>query len=916
MAVATSLGISEAAAETAASVLARAALVHRFDPLELIPADAGPIVEARALALVARDATETALPETNADGQVVTLWRLTPDARRRELRKLRDTGKLEAALKQAEAAAGDTFARHLQTALQGRMNPGSVRPDERESAAAAARFAAEVMDATRAGTMKDAVLELRTTLAEAAEEQRTSSSLPGKLVGRARELATLEAFAATGAIAQSDRLPVAGTRAIEVAAYLLAGPSGAGKSALVADVVRRWRDYRTYVVWPSSWTSWDEVRGFMATILESAGGRAMRASRRLMELSLGRAGTGRIVVLDLDRIALAIGGEIEWTEEVTRQIGLGTPALVERLRALRKRVRASRRLLDPNGTCVTARIAATADLKQGLAQLVEAEADAPLPLVVVLDDFEEVVARSFPVGADRLAETLFGRVLHFADSFASLTRTSGTPLFSAVRIIAAGNEVPPRDNASLARWFEARMELRPWDATAIPAALPTEGIAEPAAPDAARARDRSQQVGPLRMHSAEVAMLPAEEREAAVLSRMEFARREGRALLDSNETADLFASDPATAPAFGNSPDRLFDFLRERAISTRIDYAFTFGDFAGAAGIGWRRIATIPDLPDLSEPWRLPGDPVLHWIWQAALAALAIEDATAARPALENFLVKFARCIDPAHALADATGLVLAAAATIALDARLSPELPATTKVLADQAAALARVRSFADLRILALHPSWRDPHALPPKPPQIPRKLRIPYRHLRIFSESLLAEPLASMRIDGQARLLAFVADARIEAPSSTAIDAVAIAEGNHIELDIESFSERDDRSGRTRIADMLVGLSPELYDVVLVASSEADKATSAAIDHAIGELRSRAPFWPRDLVPERTPARDRDRRAGLIARTIIHADRCGLLGALLETATEQVGTQRLRDVTRLVQRYEALRRRAFIGD
>ncbi len=896
MAVATSLGIGREAAEAASTALARAALVHRFDPLALIPAVAGPAVEAQALALVARDATETDWTDPAVPGQVRILWRLTPEARRRELRKLFEEGKLDAAVKAAATATDDPFARHLRGALQGRMNAAAVAPGERESAAAAARFAADVMDASRTGKPTEAVQALGATLAEAAEEQRASATLCGKLVGRGSERAALEAFATTGRVPPSDRLPSSEPRAIEIAAYLLDGPRGAGKSALIADVVRRRRGYWMRIPKPSSWTHWREVADFAMNVAESYAGQAMSASRRLMDRTLGRAGTGPVVVLDLGRLALAIGGEIEWTTEVTRQIGLGTPALADRLRGLRKEVRAHRMLLDPTGTCVTAKVAACADLKQGLATALEAERAAGPPLVLVLDDFEEVVARSFPAGGDGIAETPFGRVLRWADSLASLARPSGAPLFSVVRVIAAGNASPPLDTAGLARWFEARMELRPWREPGTP---------EAPAPSADRALERYRRVGPLRMHADEIASLSDEHREAAVLSRLEFSRQEGRTVSDSGETAAAFATQPSAADGTGKSPDQLFAFLREREIGARIACAFTFGDFAAAAALGWRRIGTVADLPDLSEPWRLPGDPVAHWIWQAALAALAIEDASAARSTLEDFLKKFARRLDPARAPADATGLVLAAAATVALDGRLPPQVTALTPALAETASSLAGVRTVADLRLLALHPAWRDSHSPTPK------KLRIPYRRLRLFSESLLAEPDPSLQLVGQDRLLAFAVDARVEAPTAWDIDAFACSDGKHIELFLAPDADQ-----RMRLADILVGLSPELYDVVVVALIAADRTASAAIDHAIGALRDRAPFWPRDVVAATIPPRDRDRRAGVIARAVIHADRCGLLRGLLESTTEQVGSERLRDVTRLVQRYEALRRRAFAGD
>lgn len=905
MTVATPEAVARAAAEAANAALARAALVHRFDPLALISAAAGPDVEARALALLARDATETDWPDPQAPGQVETLWRLTPEARRRELRKLRDAGRLEAALQEAAAAAGDTFAKHLQRALQGRTDPGSVAPEERESAAAAARFAADVTDVSRPGKTTAAVHELRTALTETALEQSASKSLPRRLVGRGSERAMLEAFAATGAIAPSDRLPAADRRAILVPAYFLGGPHGAGKSALLADVVSRWRFYRMPVPAPASWTNWREVADFATEFVDSLARRAIFAARRLADRMRGRPGSGRIVVLDLGRLAMAIGGEIEWTADVTRQIGIGAPELTRHCAALREQIRANRMALDPSGKSVTALHAASADLKQGLTELVGPELAAGLPLVVVLDTFEEAVARSFPAAEADLDESLFGRVLHWADSLATLEISSGAPLFGAVRVVAAGCAQPPLEAAGLARWFVARSEIAPVEVPGVAVQAETLHADVPAASRQQPALARYQRVGPMRLHADEVAQLPEPLRDDALTSRLEFARAQGVRLRAPADLAGL--DDGATsfrdAGEIGRSPDHLFAFLREREIGARIDYAFTFAEFSTAAAIGWRRIGTITQFPDLSEPWRLPGDPAAHWIWQTALAALALEDASAARARLEDFLGAFARAlVDPSRAGADATGLVLAAAATVALDGRIPAEVGALTGVLAEAADALATVRTFADLRLLALAPLWRDPSAA------APRRVTIPYRRLRLFSESLRTEPPAALRLGGFERLAAFVADARLEAPTAREIDAFAIGDGRALEVMLATDADQ-----HARLADILVGLSPELHDLVVVAAIEADRLASAAIDQAIEATRARAPFWPRDLAIAPVPVRERDRRAGLVARTVIHADRCGLLCAFVESLAERVDGDRLRDIARLVQRYEALRRSGF---
>jgi hypothetical protein len=895
MAVATPLGAAGEAARIAGAALERAALVHRFDPLDFIPASAGPAVEAQALALVARDSTEADPSDRTATESAEILWRLTPEARRRELRKLVAEARLETALEQAGARDDDSFAEYLHSALRGEMNPASIDPTQRESAAAAARFAAEVVDRDRAAKIDDALRELQTSLSQSAAEERTSGLLSGRLEGFEDETAALEAFAATGAIRPSDLLPAPDLHAVEIAAFLVEAPSGSGKSALLADIVRRWRGYRLHAPTLPAGADMRQTTAFASNFVRTLMDRAWFAALGLVKKLLGRAESRHILVLDLDRSALAIGGEIAWTAEVTRQIGLAEPALGKRLGDLREEIRQNRMLLDASGKHVTALFAASADLERGLAEALEAELPPSPVLIILLDSFEEAVGRSFPVGGEGIAETMFGRVMRWADSFDCLTTASGAPLFGAVRVIAAGRESPSLEDVRLARWFAARLRMRP--------------VAEPEIRAGSEAHSLAlyRRVGPLRLHADDVARLPANEREAARLARSGYARRQGHLLSDTRFGSDGAegSEDRESTAAIGKSPDELFAFLREPKISIEIDTAFIFADFAAAAGIGWRRIGTIAEFPDLSEPWRLPGDPISHWIWQAALAALAVEEIAPVRSRLEYFTSAFAHRLDPSRAGTDATGLVLAAATTIALDGRLPPEVREATEALAAMAEELRTVRTFADLRLLALYPSWRARHEV------LQRRVRIPYRRLRLFSQSLLAPADPALEIEGLDRLAAFVADARIETPTAREIDKFTSSDGKQIEVLLTAAEAQS-----SRLADILVGLSPELYDTLVMALIETDRTTREAVDFAIEATRDLAPFWPRDLAPEQIPSRAHERRAGAIARTVVHADRCGLLRNLLESVVEKIETVPLRNVTRLVQRYEDLRRTAFTGE
>jgi hypothetical protein len=896
------------AEEIANNALEKAALLHRFDPFDLLPSNLAPDIEAQALARIARYATETELPMEERGGapeaQGKTLWRLTPEARRRELSRFTaknaSAAAREAALANVPADEKDIFARYLRRALLDQLDPAAVPEKDRDSAAAAANFAAAALGQEKLLQIEKS---LRAKISERAEEARSSGALSGKLIGRAVESAALDAFALTGAIPEADRLPRARDPAIEIDAYLLTGPGGAGKSALIADLVRRWRSYRTDVPAPASWSNWSEVKSWAIAVGESYAGGVRSAAERLLAQTRGRPRPGRIVLLDLERLGGALAGELEWTEEVTRQIGLGLPSLSKRLSALRNKAQLERTRRDPSGKSPTARWAGAADLKEGLAEALEKERSTGALLVIFLDDFEEAIIQSFPVENHCVASTVFGRLLLWADSFAALTSASDAPVFGAVRLIAAGRSSPALENEMLARWFKGRGEIRPVDAAGSRDAEADHNLAPRAEMPAL---ERLRAVGPLRMAAGEIARLPDAARLDAILSRMEFGRRQGwpdprLPEMDQGETSAAGHGRGAAA-----SSNQLFALLQDREAATRIDYAFVTGDFAAAAEIGWRAIGTISEVPDLSEPWRIPGEPTTHWIWQTALAALALDEAPEVRARIEDFLRKVALCLDPARARADAAGLMLAAAATIALGGRLSPRTVQAAEDLATTAAGLSDVRSLAELRLIALAPLWRQDRAAPSP------KTRIATRRLRMFSSALLTEPAPPLELGGQAPLVAFASMARENSVSAREIDAFAASDRTAI----EAIPAPDEPAARTRLADILVGLSPELYDAIVGALIEADREAGAAVNAAIGAIRATAPFWPSDVDVERIPLRDRDRRAGHIARSAIHADRCALLGVLLERASAQVETPRLSSVMRLMQRYEAARRMAYAKD
>lgn len=170
---------------------------------------------------------------------------------------------------------------------------------------------------------------------EAALKGRTESYqrlLEAGLFGRERSLARLKAFAAEPV--SNDRIPV----------IAVTGAKGAGKSSLLA--------------------------AFAKTVLT------------------GEHGDGPLLVhLDFDRIALRRGGELEWTLEVSRQIGLVMPVLCTKLDRLRDEIRS---IGGPEAEFdEDVRLSLSSLFQERAAAIARGSGLATRPIVLLLDTFEE-----------------------------------------------------------------------------------------------------------------------------------------------------------------------------------------------------------------------------------------------------------------------------------------------------------------------------------------------------------------------------------------------------------------------------------------------------------------------------------------------------------------------------------------------
>ena len=808
------------------------------------------------------------------------------------------------------------------------------------------------------------------------------------------------------------------------------------------------------------------------------------------------------MLLNFHTQAIALGGELEWTSEATRQLGYGREELAKSFSDMRKAVRVSQSRLDPTGKSALAALTAAGDMKDGLATVLREHGFDRAPLLVVITAFEEVTCQSFPANDEALPLTLFGRALLWADSLATLKTNDAKPVFSAVRVIVCGREKPDLDQERLARWFVAhrvigaqpaaaakgaaeapgvelssettavlfvRMLKRLSSAPGLPDGVtaemnqtvafsslalrtitpdllhdvvapaagfdsvsasqakalfdrlaaevwlvtkrPNEDVAQPRPdirrvmlsmrggpseqqsaagamsewalrvhrnaadwyarrapkdeaakleaayhraflpelfaawlgefapgevprlcrhladsaendlplmPLTARALLRFYSVGPLRMTAEELAALPPELAGKADVERLEFARREGRDVTTAAPPASpsgisvrgarpppVIAEAAAVVGAEAPSPGyRLYELLNDRDLGARIRYAFSVGDFDEAAGLAWTAIHTVPQLPDLSDPLRSADDPVMHWIWMAALARLVSGDQWPPSGQIESLMSRVIGSTNPERASTNPVGLWLAAAATIALEGRLS-SVASTEKLIS----LIRRVQSavmHADLRVFALYPLW-----LGDRRPSTPMQISVPLNRLQVFRREFLSDTPAVPGLGSVSRLLKRMIDQKT---LSRDIDVYAAASEPSVLFHEPAWGKSAER---VKIGRMLTGLQPELYDVAVLAVREVDRKNRDWVDQAIRETEAQALYWPADAKADENPAvRDRDRRAGLLARAVVHADRCGLLPELLQKVTAQSDNRRLIQISKLAVRYAEVLRQGWISE
>lgn len=413
---------SETPEAVAATLRKHAAVVGTFDPLRLI-AEVAPGERKEAFEDRIFSAFSASIEEVADNGKV--LWRLQPEVRRETLRDLVSHDQLDRTIARTAPERGDRFGHILQATLKKGAAADAaamqkMSADDLMLQALALDFARSLPKRKNAERQERVTIDPRILLARQAERRRQDYVAP-KLFGRDRDTEALDRYIADGSVIPPlvpFTLPAGEPSRLRP--LLLTGIGGSGKSALVADLMRR-----------TQGVDW----------------------------------SGPIVVcLDFDQRNIALGGEREWLNELTRQIGFARPELDTALSAIRSDARQelhkrAQKTGDVDRLTGTDSLFVVSEMREKLQAALSKGALATQTLVVIVDTFEEVLVRS-DLQAASLSQEPFGLVLSFIASLTGNISPNSAPVFGAVRAIVAGRAQPfPDDDKASARWFAAHLEV-------------------------------------------------------------------------------------------------------------------------------------------------------------------------------------------------------------------------------------------------------------------------------------------------------------------------------------------------------------------------------------------------------------------------------------------------------------------------
>ncbi|MET4519484.1 ATP-binding protein [Bradyrhizobium sp. I1.7.5] len=390
-------------------VLARAALVGVFDPLELLElAQSGGMGE-RILDKIVDHVQEVVFEDR-------MYWKLTARARHDALERAIARTDFETLLQEAKPHPSERFAHYLIALLRENEDYEEFLENQQLSRSELQDLASaqDFVNRARKKPSPTGKSDPRWKLARMDDEQRLRHVAP-KLVGRTHELGLLTAYAANGNVESSIELDsiIADPKKLDwLRPLLLTGIGGSGKSALVAELVRTVRK--------------DDWSGPIT------------------------------VLLDYDRPNLALGAEKDWTAELTRQIGRARTELDGEMDELRRD--ALRVAAETSSDLKSADI-----LLERLGDILGRQA-VRHDLLLVVDTFEELIVSSeMGLADEELEREPFGLVLSWIDRLMDLQTEDGSQAFKTVRAIVAGRIQPfVSEPRRLPAWFCGHLELGPF----------------------------------------------------------------------------------------------------------------------------------------------------------------------------------------------------------------------------------------------------------------------------------------------------------------------------------------------------------------------------------------------------------------------------------------------------------------------
>jgi hypothetical protein len=294
---------------------------------------------------VALDALAHSFERAVIDGR--WRWTLQSWLRGSALQRLYDSGRIDSLLGEVETVPTDEAGALLRSLLAERPpRPHQDAPRGMMDPAAVKQRQTELKLRIQALDWLSPLVSFKALLAGAQRESAAINQLVNSdrllsrgFVGRKREMKRLFDFASARPIPASS-IPI-----LEVS-----GIGGAGKSTLLAKMIRN------------------------------------HALDRDANLPI-------LVHLDLDRIAFQLGGVLELTFEVTRQIGIAHMPVADQLASLRRETRSQLAEFVEEGTessrALEARLRAAHDFQQKAKRIIAEGGLAKRPIVLLLDTFEE-----------------------------------------------------------------------------------------------------------------------------------------------------------------------------------------------------------------------------------------------------------------------------------------------------------------------------------------------------------------------------------------------------------------------------------------------------------------------------------------------------------------------------------------------